>query len=522
MIAFAFLFSQRRGYGFAIDEATYVWVVEQERQWFQQIGERGLGASLASDSIDRRLHFLEAPYSKPGQPHSNFNLPFAFHLMALVSSIADRWVDELTALRLTSMLLVSALVGISAYVMGCRYGPWAGAATAMAVLLQPRLIGHGHLATTESALGTCWTLALLSAGSLPNDANTRRGAWIVRTSLLVGLAMAVKLTAWILPVVIAAWLLTERPKAGGWLLAALAFVPIITVVALTPPLWHRPLAGLIDYVRAALANPWKIVGVHGGIGSMGPAPISSGPLLAVTTAPIGILALALLGMLHWRDSLARLFSMSALAILAQRTFNLMPTHDGERQFLPLFYSLAILAGVGVGATTVTWVQGSFWRRIMAGALVAAAFIEPLIDAWTYRRHGLMYYNRLIGGLAGAARHGEEISYYFEAMTDDDWREALILLPPNARVFLRPDHPGLDELARRGCWRRDLIATGPSEADYWLLYGKRAAYYLPDEQGRVQPTRLWQTQQKSDGLMERQFQGVRWLTLIRNPNKVGGR
>jgi hypothetical protein len=146
--------------------------------------------------------------------------------------------------------------------------------------------------------------------------------------------------------------------------------------------------------------------------------------------------------------------------------------------------------------------------------VLLILVEPAADSFVYRRHALSYYNRLIGGLLGASQRGFETSYWFESATSEVWRKVCNTLPPGARVFFRPDHPGLEFLKRQGLWREDLRSVGPDEADYFLLTARRAAYLVQDPAtGRWQPTDLVHVLEQAPAAVEVRFFGVRLLALV---------
>ena len=518
-----------RDYGLAIDEATYVWVIRELREWFVELPERGFAPSLSQEGIARRWHFLEPPAARHADQHSNFNLPLSHYLMAFTWLIGHRLLGllpELAAYRLASTLLFAFCLAAVYYRLAARHGPATGLLAVGFLLATPRVFGHAHLATTETPLACLWTLSLLALARATEPAAagtaTRRS---VLAACLVGLTMTVKLTGWLILPPTLLWLLLLRPPGWQRLGTLLLLLPPLLLVALTPPLWHHPLDGLIDYVQNARANPWKITAFYLSEGYQGGLPLSSAPTLIAITTPVTILLFSMLGALTcFGNRFGTLLTLSAGTLLGFRMAGLMPQHDVERQFLPYFYLAAILAALGFDAARRSLARAlglSRWSltgrrlaQVVCWLLVLLALAEPLIDSWIYRRHALSYYNRLVEGLPGAARFGFEISYWFEGVTDADWRELLTDLPPGSRIFLRPDHPGLELLREWGLWRADLQSVGPGEADYYLLYAKRAAYVVPDpDTGKLQVTDLLVQQQQAPAIREIRFLGVRLVALL---------
>ncbi|MGL5095140.1 MAG: hypothetical protein ACRDD1_06105, partial [Planctomycetia bacterium] len=386
--------------------------------------------------------------------------------------------------------------------------------------LQPRVFGHAHLAATETPLATWCLLATLAAARLrPTNGlaapNPNRSAVLFGATLAA--AMTIKLTSWLLAPVLFAWLLFYRP--GGWLKAIVfgVVLPPLAIIAVTPTLWRAPAAGLVDYLRNALSDPWKIPAFHLGNVYLGDMPWHAAFILVIVTTPLSILLLSFLGATTVRrDPTTVLFTTAAGVFLLARALGKMPQHDGERQFLPVFYFLAALAGLGAGVVydwSLKLFSNAVARTLFLVAVGAVLAVEPTVDSWRYHAHGLCYYNRGVGGLTGAAAMGFEISYWFETVPPGEWRRVMDRLPPGSRVFVLPNHPGVDYLKESGQWRGDIRGVGPRDADFLLLYGKKAAYYIDGGDGRLVPTDLLRDQASAPAAYEIRFDGVRLLALI---------
>lgn len=533
LTSFLALALTERQYGYAIDEASYLWVAREERQWFADLPERGLN-SFTAPAIAERWHFLESPGEKHDS-HSNFNLPLSMHLLNVGWLAGGWWLNELVACRLAPMALFSFLVGAVYLSLGRTFNCWAGFAASAALLFSPRIFGHAHLAATETILCVFWTLTILSLLRLRRDDRTngdsppvqdrqthRRWPGSLITATLLSLTMAVKLSGWFLAPAVAIWLVAVRPR--GWLatLALCIALPIPMIVVLTPSIWHHPIEGLTGYIRQVLDNPWTIPTYFLGNGYADRLPPWSGLMMIGITTPISVLLLAAVALLLGaRDRRIWAIALPTVSILGASVAGLLPTHDGERHLLPAAYGLSLLAGAGVGLLAHRWLSSesrhqSIWYRlafVISGILV---FAEPAADTCTYRGHGLCYYNRIVGGLPGASRLGFEPSYWFETVTDQDWHAMLDDLPPNATVFLRPDHPGSDDLKRWGIWRNDIQKAGP-EAGTYLLYDKRAAYLVPGSRpGEMVETDLGILAENGPMDKESRFQGVRLFGRCRRP------
>lgn len=509
------LLATNSSYGFAIDEASYLWVAEQERLWFSEFPEKGW-SSFSSQSLLRRWHFLESPAARDTSTHSNFNLPLSQHLINVSWLVFHAFTSELTAYRLANMLLFSCTVTALFAWLWNRYGVWAAVVGAGLLLCNPRVFGHAHLAGTETTMCGLWLLTLLAFD--PGNVTDVRRRRCFLAGLLLALTMSVKLTSWLLAPPLLAWLLIYRPAGWKQMLLWSACLPIVIIVVLTPPLWHNPIGGLIQYIQDAGSNPWKIPVYFLGSGYASQLPGWSVAFLIGVTTPVATLLLSATALVlgpFRRES--ALFALPLLFVVIVRWLGLMPLHDGERQFLPVYYCLAGLAAVGFASVIELLQKRTAWKpavALMTATLGLAALAEPFWDTVRYAGHGLTYYNTLIGGLPGAARQGMEISYWWEGLSHDQWLQFLDDLPQGSRLFVHPDHPGLEYLKRWGIWREDLTSVAPQDADYFLLYGKRAAYVVATGEAEpLPPTDLLLLMERGQAEKEVRFLDVRLAALF---------
>src|SRR5262249_45396494 len=132
--------------------------------------------------------------------------------------------------------------------------------------------------------------------------------------------------------------------------------------------------------------------------------------------PIGLQLLGAVGVFRgWtirkQDPLPLLLVGSILFFLLLFSTR-VPVYDGERLFLHVFPSWALLIGLGFG-----WLRerlsGSVWAGRGLIAVVAAQGIGAVITF----PFGLSYFNLLVGGLPGAERLGLEVTYWSDAIDD---------------------------------------------------------------------------------------------------------
>ncbi len=142
---------------------------------------------------------------------------------------------------------------------------------------------------------------------------------------------------------------------------------------------------------------------------------------------------------EWYDRLAVLAVGHWAFLLLLRALPHTPGHDAERQILPAFGCLALVAGLGASWVVAKWGRGG---RI----LVVAAILEGALSVAVMMPVPLSYYSPLVGGLPGAAALGMEPTYYWDALDDDalTWlnthtppgRSVLFATNPTSWLYLR--------------------------------------------------------------------------------------
>ena len=157
------------------------------------------------------------------------------------------------------------------------------------------------------------------------------------------------------------------------------------------------------------------------------------------TVPVAILGAGVIG-LFWaigqirRDRLPFYFLIHFLTLPVIRMFP-TPAHDGVRLFLPTFFFPGGVRGLGndlagrcPGASGFASRRGTAARSWPAVVLGSAAF--SLVRIHPYE---LSYYNELIGGPRGAWDRGFELTYWYDAFTDQVIDDLNRQLPPQAEV-----------------------------------------------------------------------------------------
>ena len=247
-----------------------------------------------------------------------------------------------------------------------------------------------------------------------------RWPWVVALGMLLGCAMATKLTGWFIPLPFLAWTAAlpraQRRRRRSWPRGSLA---LLVAWLLVPPWWGNPIGGLEAFFESNLtrSKTTRIPTLF--LGQIYVTPQSSLPwynTLAWTAmvTPALFLFLAAGGVvraLRWPRS--DRFGMLVLAhwgfLMALRALPFAPGHDGIRQFLPAFGCLALLVGLGAAEA----IQPSKKTRNRSSA--ALPLLEAALSVALMMPVPLSYFSPLVGGLPGATRLGMEPTYYWDAL-----------------------------------------------------------------------------------------------------------
>jgi hypothetical protein len=395
------------------------------------------------DQVDTRAKLLFNPevlaYFWPfarEEPHGH--PPFYALLGLLGDTLAPTW-NDLPRARLGPILLFSCTAGFLFHFSARRWGVGPALAAVASWTFQPNLFGHGHYATYDAVLTSLWLLAILfyaRAVAVPEpgrrDAVGRLAT--VAFGLVVGCALATKLTGWFLPLPFLVW---AGPTAVGWggardrrgLRVLMVGLPLAWAMLwlLNPPWWTEPITGIVRFFQSNLTRGRTIPIPVEFLGTIYQTPNESLPwyntlVWTVLITPMGLLLLALAGMIrsirgHKTEPLGLLILGNWGLLIALRALPHTPGHDGVRLFLPAFGVLALLAGMGA-------IQLLDWFGPWAGIVIAAAVVEAVGSILLLLPVPLSYYSPLVGGLPGAARLGMEPTYYWDGLN------------PEARQWLR--------------------------------------------------------------------------------------
>lgn len=337
-----------------------------------------------------------------------------------LAGLGGLWQDGFGAARAVSAL-VMAFACATLVAIGARLDrPATGVAAGVIAALTPHLIAHGQIVGHEAPTALVWALAWWTSLRVWDDnASTFRAVAprLVVCGVVLGVAIMVRYVNVLLAPAMGITILVRAPaparwKAIGWGLAVMPIVAVITAIVLWPRLWSSPLVHL--------ESSWdKLKGTHSGepfLGTITKTPPRWYFLVYLgATAPIGIIAAALGGMVAWaRTSERRVALVVALVwLVAPLGVMFSPVRqDGIRYVIPCLLVLALLAGAGCTAL------GKHVRRIRIGVPAAVLALYLAITCWRIHPYYLDYYGEHVGGPAAVARSKRfEVGWWGEGLEE---------------------------------------------------------------------------------------------------------
>ncbi len=467
-------------------------------------------------------NFPWRPDGPPAHP------PLGNWILGLTHHLFDPEPDNLAVVsvvpaRFAPAIAFGLLIFLVGWATGRREGSLAGTVAAAAVMLVPRVFGHAHLA----ALDMLTALTFVAAALAITEALSRpsRGFLFAGAGAIWGFALLTRLHAVLLLPPVVCWLFWRLRRRAwvplAWWLGSGALVFFVG----WPWLWIAPAAHLRQFFATATDRAAIHVFYAGQVWADTQVPRHFAPVTFLTTLPLGLLGLGLVGIWAKRrdatDPAFWLLMGSLVFVLAVFCLPGTPVYDGERLFLMAFPLWA--TAVGVGAKRLHEVAPlRAWpvpTRTAAISLFVALQGTGLV---LYHPYQLSHYSLLVGGLPGAARLGFEVTYWGDSINESLLEQAAlranktpIVYAPNLAPFQAPMvGASSPSITRSGS---QLVAWGQVPANalrdgrYGVLYHRRA-----DMAGVPEPLRSAQS------LVEIQRQGI-WLARLveLSPQSVRG-
>jgi hypothetical protein len=458
LLVFAALAWLARAQGITWDEARdYLLWVRRFDAWVDAVLAEG-AAAWTRERIDAGVA-------------SDDRHPHLFKLMGWLSAslLPDALPFPLRA-RLGPAAFVAATLAFALHHLLGRYGWLPAAAALLAVVGQPRFLGHGSFLATDAPLACFVLLGVLACADAERSPRARALLYVA-----VAGAIWTKFTGVGLPVVLGlGCLLRGRPRLLVHL--ALASALGLGLLALTFPPW-RLAAFFGQAVEHGYSRPFSVYFL--GEWYAGRPPWTWLPVMLAVVPPVGValtmgggtLALAL-RTVRARDPLAIQLLVACAAFGALFLLPFVPRHDGIRQALYLFVLLGVAGGLGLGLAAQSWLARTK-ATLPRALLVAAALLLPasgLVVAWRERPLLLSTFSEAVGGLHGAYyRLRLEPTYWADAVTPAVLAELNALLPPGATLAMPFPGEYPFRLRRLGLLRSDVVPS--LDGEYLLLLNR---------------------------------------------------
>lgn len=392
---------------------------------------------------------------------------------------ASSRLGELRALRLSPALAYGLCI-VFVFALGRMAWGRAGAlAAAIAYGGMPRVFGHAHFAASET-----WTALMMLVAVYAFLRGLRRPAWSIFAALAFAAALATKVNAVFLPLLLLPWAWMYHRRASLNNLYAWVFLTPLFFVLMWPWLWHDTAMRLLQYIEFAIGHPRQGLWFLNRRWNFGgpPAPwYYPLAITAVSTPPVTLLLMlggAVVTLASWRRSttIARLIFWSVLVLFAMACLPSTPKYDGLRLFFPVLPFLALM----VGAMTHSLAHLGHDKRLHRSVpltgkqAIATAIVVFLAGGSVFsiaRNHPreLSYFNSWAGGLSGAEQRGFEVTYWCDSLDEEVVKELNRLLPPNARLKTFAFHAlSLQILQQWGRLRPDIQVDPPQPHTAFLL------------------------------------------------------
>jgi hypothetical protein len=219
-------------FGLTWDEPAYRYSQVLSAQWWEELGQvRGL------DQLDTLFDPFTLLYYWPyGRYGVNFHPPLAGQLNLATYAILGRWLADIPARRMASVLEFALTIVIGFHFLARRYGMWVGLVMAGSLLFLPRVYGQAHLIDTDTPGLLLWAATALAFWKGLYEPGA--GRWRVAVGVLIGLAFIEKLSALAVLVPLLLWMIgghvlrtIGRPEArfdwmDGFLTTGLMLAPL--------------------------------------------------------------------------------------------------------------------------------------------------------------------------------------------------------------------------------------------------------------------------------------------------------
>jgi hypothetical protein len=213
-------------FGLSYDEPAYRYSQLISSQWWESLVQARSREDLAK-LLDSDALLFYWPYGRHG---INFHPPLAGQISLLTHIAFGRWMKDIPARRMASVLEFVLAATILFGFLARRYGPWVGGVAATALILMPRLYGQAHLIDTDIPGLFLWAATAVAFWRGLSEPGT--GVSRALVGVLMGLAFIEKMGAVMVLLPLVAWLAASRlPRLFSGSVSRLDLIDAIVTLA---------------------------------------------------------------------------------------------------------------------------------------------------------------------------------------------------------------------------------------------------------------------------------------------------
>lgn len=324
---------------------------------------------------------------------------------------------DIESYHLFSIFIGAVLVGVVFLFAAQAFSVWAGIFSATFLATYPLFWAESHFNIKDPVQATFFVLSVFLFWK---GIGTKKAKFFLLSSVLAGMALAVKFNILFLPFIVGPWLLlilVRSKKVSGFifsknvLLAFLVFPFIMfgILFVIWPFLWQDVLGNTLS-----VFSYYKELGTEKGFSLN---PFSSWNLYATqwilyTTPPLTIICF-FIGLVTIKriwlqaNSVFVLWVLLFFVTVLRVSFPNTTIYGGVRQIMEYIPALALVAGVGadsfrrlmIGFLRSRWGQSNWFNP----GWFLTVLLLGILPLWRLHPNENVYFNFLIGGLTGAVK-----------------------------------------------------------------------------------------------------------------------
>lgn len=466
--------------GMSWDEAYYVEAAQRTTHWLNGLVGPG-SAPLDAASIER---FWDGVNREPrGHPS------VTRFLVALGGGLFGGDQSPLWGMRIPIALCYGLTIVLIYVWMRREFGRVTGWLSVLAYFFLPRVFGHAHFAVTETPMVLMNLMVVVCF-----IRGLRRPRWAIWCGVFFGIALATKINAILLPLILFPWAYVFHRRVMLHNVMAMLFVGPVVMILLWPWLWHETIPHFLQYLLWNFSHSQLGLFYLGDIynSSTGPVPWHYPFRLLFFTTPLVVLILAAIGLARLAGSPAKhshdtLIIWAVLLPCLLMALPTSPNYDGVRLMLNIYPFLAALAGIGGGVLVriaAYYDKPAGFRRISLAGGVLTLIILALAGSggWDMMRNGpyyLSYTNMILGGREGA-KGDLELHYWGESLNQKAIERLNAVVPDHASLCPRAMNIEVLRYYQQWGWLKPEIKLVEDDvADYVLLQYRFGLHGAPD-------------------------------------------